>query len=172
MFPLTQTPELSVYWRHDTAAIHISPTPGVHRGQRVPLAAWTGINFVVSWERAVNVWNQCESLHRIAHVLILQMKGWIPYILDLMYVDLNLKNNSNHYDDIVCIQSCSGLRSTSHIFPVNDHNDIDQNWDYISFLIYMYIYIYVYIYELRNYCKSMIQSIQTIWNTYFKLNYS
>ena len=27
----------------------------------------------------------------------------------------------------------SDLRSTSHIFPVNDHNDIDQNWDYISF---------------------------------------
>ena len=31
----------------------------------------------------------------------------------------------------------SGLRSTSHIFPVNDHNDIDQNWDYISFLMFI-----------------------------------
>ena len=76
-----------------------------YRGQRVPLAAWTGINFVVSWDRAVNAWNQCESLHRTAHVLILQLKGWIPYILGLMYVDLNLKTNSNHYGDIVCIQS-------------------------------------------------------------------
>ena len=27
--------------------------------------------------------------------------------------------------------------STSHIFPVNDHNDIDQNWDYISFLMFI-----------------------------------
>ena len=76
-----------------------------YRGRRVPLAAWTGINFVVSWDRAVNAWNQCESLHRTAHVLILQLKGWIPYILGLMYVDLNLKTNSNHYGDIVCIQS-------------------------------------------------------------------
>ena len=76
-----------------------------YRGQRVPLVAWTGINFVVSWDRAVNAWNQCESLHRTAHVLILQLKGWIPYILGLMYVDLNLKTNSNHYGDIVCIQS-------------------------------------------------------------------
>ena len=31
----------------------------------------------------------------------------------------------------------SGLRSTSHIFPVNDHNDIDQNWDFISFLMFI-----------------------------------
>ena len=105
-FPLTQTSELSVYWRHDTAAIHKSSTHvWSYRGQRVPLAAWTGINFVVSWDRAVNAWNQCESLHRTAHVLILQLKGWIPYILGLMYVDLNLKTNSNHYGDIVCIQS-------------------------------------------------------------------
>ena len=76
-----------------------------YRGQRVALAAWTGINFVVSWDRAVNAWNQCESLHRTAHVSILQLKGWIPYILGLMYVDLNLKTNSNHIDDILCIQS-------------------------------------------------------------------
>ena len=76
-----------------------------YRGQRFPLAVWTGINFVVSWNRTVNAWNQCESLHRTAHVLILQLKGWIPYILGLMYVDLNLKTNSNHIDDIVCIQS-------------------------------------------------------------------
>ena len=55
--------------------------------------------------RAVNAWNQCESLHRTAHVLVLELKGWIPYILGLMYVDLNLKTNSNHYGDIVCIQS-------------------------------------------------------------------
>ena len=31
----------------------------------------------------------------------------------------------------------SGLRSTSQVFPVNDHNDIDQNWDYISFLMFI-----------------------------------
>ena len=52
-----------------------------------------------------------------------------------MYVDLNLKTNNNHYGDIVI--HGSGLRSTSYIFPVNDHNDIDQNWDYISFLMFI-----------------------------------
>ena len=31
----------------------------------------------------------------------------------------------------------SGLRSTSQVFPVNDHNDIDQNWDYISFHMFI-----------------------------------
>ena len=31
----------------------------------------------------------------------------------------------------------SDLRSTSYIFPVNDHYDIDKNWDYISFLMFM-----------------------------------
>ena len=55
-----------------------------------------------------------------------------------MYVDLNLKTNSNHIDDILYASSHgSGLRSTFHIFPVNDHNDIDQNLDYISFLMFI-----------------------------------
>ena len=31
----------------------------------------------------------------------------------------------------------SGLRSTSQVFPVNDHTDIDQNWDYISFHMFI-----------------------------------
>ena len=57
----------------------------------------------------------------------------------------------------------SGLRSTSHIFPVNDHNDIDQNWDYISFLMFI---------GIKERCKSVIQPIQSIWNTYFNTNYS
>ena len=110
-----------------------------YREQRVPLAAWTGINFVVSWDRAVNALNQCESLHRTVYVLILQLKGWIPYILGLMYVDLNLKTNSNHYGDIVCIQSWFRFEINFSYFPVNDHNDIDQNWDYISFLMFIVI---------------------------------
>ena len=108
-----------------------------YRGQRVPLAAWTGINFVVSWDRAVNAWNQCESLHRTAHVLILQLKGWIPYILGLMYVNLNLKPIAIIMVILYASSHGSDLRSTSHIFPVNDHNDIDQNWDYISFLMFI-----------------------------------
>ena len=33
----------------------------------------------------------------------------------------------------------SGLRSISHTFPVNDHNHIYQNWDYISFLLFIQI---------------------------------
>ena len=54
-----------------------------------------------------------------------------------MYVDLNLIPIAIIMVVLYASSHGSGLRSTSHIFPVNDHNDIDQNWDYISFLMFI-----------------------------------